>query len=47
MLSVKERGIKYHFLSIWYDLIWDWTFVSPAIGEHTNQKANGPVNSIL
>ena len=30
MLSVKQGGIKYHFLSLWYD--WDWTPVSQAIG---------------
>ena len=22
MLSVKQGGIKYHFLSLWYDSIW-------------------------
>ena len=22
MLSVKQGGIKYHFLSLWYDLTW-------------------------
>ena len=25
MLSVKQGGIKYHFLSLWYDRTWDWT----------------------
>ena len=30
---------KYHFLSLWYDLI----PVSEAIGEHSNHYANGPV----
>ena len=34
MLSVKQGGIKYHFLSLWYDLTWDWNLVSSAIGEH-------------
>ena len=34
MLSVKQGGIKYHFLSLWYDSTWDWTQVSLAIGEH-------------
>ena len=34
MLSVKQGGIKYHFLSLWYDATWDWTQVSRAIGEH-------------
>ena len=33
MLSVKQGGIKYHFLSIWYDATWDWTLVSRAIGK--------------
>ena len=27
MLSVKQGGIKYHFLSLWYDSTWDWTSV--------------------
>ena len=34
MLSVKQGGIKYHFLSLWYDSTLDWTQVSRAIGEH-------------
>ena len=25
MLSVKKDGIKYHFLSLWYDSTWGWT----------------------
>ena len=37
MLSVKQEGIKYHFLSLWYDSTWDWTQVSRAIGEHSNR----------
>ena len=24
MLNVKQGGIKYHFLSRWYDSTWDW-----------------------
>ena len=40
MLSVKQGGIKYHFLSLWYDSTWDWTQVSGAIGEHSNRLAN-------
>ena len=36
MLSVKQGGIKYHFLSLWYDSTWDWNQVSRAIGEHSN-----------
>ena len=35
MLSVKQEGIKYHFLSLWYDSTWDWTLVSQTIGEHS------------
>ena len=27
MLSVKQGGIKYHFLSLWYDSTRDWTLV--------------------
>ena len=37
MLSVEQGGIKYHFLSLWYDSTWDWTQVSRAIGEHSNR----------
>ena len=37
LLSVKQGGIKYHFLSLWYDSTWDWTQVSRAIGEHSNR----------
>ena len=37
MLSVKQEGIKYHFLSLWYDPTWDWTQVFRAIGEHSNR----------
>ena len=25
MLSVKQGGIKYHILILWYDSTWDWT----------------------
>ena len=31
MLSAKQGGIKYHFLSLWYDSIWDLTPVSRTI----------------
>ena len=34
LLSTKQGGIKYHFFSLWYDSIWDWTLVSRTIGEH-------------
>ena len=43
MLSVKQGGIKYHFLSLWYDSTWDWTLVSQTIGKHSTHQANGPV----
>ena len=47
MLCVKQGGIKYHFLSLWYDLTWDWTPVSCAIGEYSNHYANGAVKHIV
>ena len=31
-LSIKQRGIKYHFLSLWYFWTWDWTSVSRTTG---------------
>ena len=37
MLCVKQGGIKYHFLSLWYDSTWDWTQVSRDISEHSNR----------
>ena len=40
MLSVKQGGIKYHFLSLWYDSIRDWTSVSQIIGKHSNHYTN-------
>ena len=40
MLSVKQGGVKYHFLSLWYDSTWDWTQVSRAIGEDSNHFTN-------
>ena len=43
MLSVKQVGIKYHFLSLWYDSTWDWTPVSWTIGKHSTHEANGLV----
>ena len=38
MVSVKQIRIKYHFLSLWYESILDWTPVSRAIGEHSTYK---------
>ena len=46
MLSVKQRGIKYYFLSLGYDSTWYWTQVYWAIGEHSNHYANGLNESI-
>ena len=43
MLSIKQGGIKYHFLSFWYDSTWDWTPIYQTIGEHCNRYRNGPV----
>ena len=43
MLSVKQGGIKYHFLSFLYDSIWDWATISRTIGEHSTNQANDPV----
>ena len=43
MMSVKQGGIKYYFLSLWYDSTWDWTLVSRTIDEHSTHLANGPV----
>ena len=40
LLSVKQGGIKNHFLSHWYDLTWDWNQVFWAIDEHSNHYAN-------
>ena len=34
MMSVKQSGIKYNYLSLWYDLTWDWTLVFQTIGKH-------------
>ena len=39
VLSIKQGGIKYHFLSFWYDYTWDWTPVSQAM---SRVFANGP-----
>ena len=35
-----QGGIKYHFLSLWYDSTWDWTQISRAMGEHSNLYDN-------
>ena len=40
LLSVKQGGIKYHFLSLWNESTRDWTPVPWAIREHSNPHAN-------
>ena len=42
MLSVKQGGIKYHFLSLWYDSTWDRIQASRVIGEHSIHYASEP-----
>ena len=34
LCCVKQGGIKYHFLSLWYDSTWDWTLISMTTGEY-------------
>ena len=34
ILSIKQRSVNYHFLSLWYDSTWDWTPICQAIGEY-------------
>ena len=35
MLSVKQDGVKYRFLSLQYDSTQDWNQASQTIGEHS------------
>ena len=37
-LSVKQGGIKYQFVSLWYDSTWNWTPVFRSIGNHSTPK---------
>ena len=39
MLSVKQGSIEYHFFSLWYDAIWDWTQASRAMGKQTSEMS--------
>ena len=41
MLNFWKGGIKYYFLSLSYDSIWDWNLVSWIVGENFNHYANG------
>ena len=43
MLSVKQGSIKYHFLSLWYDLTQDWIPVSRTIDKHFPHYVNALV----
>ena len=47
MLSVKQGGIKYHFLNLWYDTTWERTLVSQAIGEHSTHQANVLISDVF
>ena len=40
MMSVKQGGIKYHFLSLWYDSTGDWTTIFLTIGEDSTHLVN-------
>ena len=46
MLSVKQRGIKYYFLSLWYDSNEDWTHFSGTIAKHSYHYANWLVHYV-
>ena len=43
MLSVKQGGIKYRFLSFRYDSTWNWTPVFRNIGKQFTHLANSLV----
>ena len=43
MLSFKQGGNKYHFLTLSYNLTWNWSRISRAIGKHSNHYTNKPV----
>ena len=45
LLSVKQGGIKYPFLSLWYVATWDWTQVFRTIGEHSTHLTNDLVST--
>ena len=46
-MNVERRGIKYYFLSLWYDSTWNRTSVFRSICECSNHMANGPVPNWL
>ena len=43
ILSIKQGGIKFHFMSLWLDSTWDWTPISWAFAEHSINKTRGSV----
>ena len=43
ILSDKQGGIKFHFLSLWYDSTWDWTPMSRTICEYSTHLTNGSI----
>ena len=47
MPSFKQRGIKFHFVSLWYDSTWDWTPVFLTIGKHSTHETNGPTIVVI
>ena len=53
MLSVKQGGIKHHFLSLWYDSTWDKTIeemkeaVTKAIDTLTQDDFHGAFQKLL
>ena len=43
MLNGKQGGVSSSsFLSLWYDLTWDWTPVSQTIGKHSTHYTKAP-----
>ena len=43
ILSVKQGGIKYYFLSLWYDSIGDWNTDSTGHRQTLEPLENGPI----
>ena len=43
MLSVKQGGIKYYFLSFWYDSTMNWTPISRTISELIRSMARSTI----
>ena len=45
MQSVKQGGIKYHFLSLWYDSIWEPRSPGPLVNTLSIMPMSGSVSS--